>query len=314
MPVRNVVVGMQQVDRCDNPVRLAIKLAESLHATVHLVHAHDLPAILQGDGHGTRHSILDQYNDHIERRIARAVDRRSPRAPFVIHVGFGPPAERILEVAHQAGNAIIVAGAADADELRANFVGSTARALLRATEVPLLVTRKVASADVRTILLLADAHPGAPRAHSRALRIVAPILSAAGVTAVPLLVDEEGGARIGGMLSRLGRVETNQVERVLRACDVRHSVLDTILRHGSLQEAVFGAEGDFRPDLTVFAGGGSASQKTGLRSLAEAAVHRGEGAVLLMPGRSPRHALLPVRVSPRVQALVRVSPERVAHA
>jgi nucleotide-binding universal stress UspA family protein len=315
MQVRNVVVGMQQADRCDNPVRLAVKLAESLHATLHVVHAHDLPEILWNGGTRATRSILDHYHEHLERRMARAVELRSPRAPLVFHVGFGPPAERIFEVAQQARDAVIVAGAADPDDLREDFVGSTTRALLRGTQVPLLVTRKVATADVRTILLLAETHPGAPRVHGRALRIVEPILSPAGVTAVSLLVyGEEGAWRNGKMMTRIGEVERSQIERVLQSCAVKHSVLDTILRHGTLREGVFGAEGDFRPDLIVFAHVGAPSQNTELRLLAEDSLRREEGAILLMPGQTMGQTALPVRVSSRAQALAPASLARIAHA
>ncbi len=157
-PIRSIVAGIAELSEHEPVLGSAVELADRTGATLHLVHAYELPDLMWDayarmgymDG-----EALQQYSDgirqHMELRVREITD-----SPHVhCHALAGPPAPMIEDVAQREEADLILVGATRRGAIARAMLGTTAQRVLRTGSAP--------APAVRTELLRSLAEAGIER-------------------------------------------------------------------------------------------------------------------------------------------------------
>lgn len=135
----------------------AAALARSLGATLHAVHAFELPApalaglSLPPPDAGLRH----EWAEEVGRRLCEQA-ARFPGVEVKCHAVEGSPAVVLCEIAARLRSGLLVVGATRRGRLWRGILGSTAEGVLRAATVPVLVLHQSLTLPLERILLTTD--------------------------------------------------------------------------------------------------------------------------------------------------------------
>jgi nucleotide-binding universal stress UspA family protein len=162
-PNHSVVAGAGRVDEPDPAVAAAATLARRLGATLHVVHAYDLPSPIQ-EAYARelfldRH-LLDRYGDDLAARLEAMVRAHEPDVDVVCHAVEGSAGECVVEVAREVGAALIVVGASRGGRFWQQFLGTTAEAVVRSSAAPVMVIRRPFARPAERVLLTTDLSAG----------------------------------------------------------------------------------------------------------------------------------------------------------
>jgi len=288
-----VVIGTTLGEASDQVVATGAEIARAMGATIHLVHAFEVPTVAVT---GAPFSPLvfqaapgwqelepvarTRMNDQIERL------RLGGAGPLVQHVEQGP-AHRVLgEVARREAADLIVVGAADS--FAAHLFGSTASRMVRKARCPVVVLRGALPMPPHKVLLPVDLSPISGEVVTRclalldrwcggrkaitveALHVVAPAGYEGFVPHFDLDGAKRAGAeRLGDFLAAAG-CAGRQVVRRARFGGPREEILNHIAANG--------------PDLVVMGTHGlSGFERFLLGSVAEAVVRACRTSVLVIP-------------------------------
>jgi CPA2 family monovalent cation:H+ antiporter-2 len=174
-PLR-VVIGTTLGEAEDELVVTGGRVARALGATIHLVHAFELPLPLAGapfmpmafEAPLELDEISGSLGDRMEQQIARL--RLADGGQIVRHVTPGPAHLAICEVAAREDAGLIVVGATDT--LAAHAFGSTASRVLRKSTCPVLVLRGALALPPRRVLLPVDLSPISGEVVTRGLELL----------------------------------------------------------------------------------------------------------------------------------------------
>lgn len=189
-PIRTIVVGIAEVEEQDPQFAPAVELAERVGATLHLVHA--FPVFNANLLH------LDAFEvspaEEVERRLDAARGRFEATASrvysgdhLVFHLIPGSASEAILDVADREGADLVIVGATRRGIVASTTLGTTAQRVLRASRVPVLVTRRPTSDHPRRVLLTTDLTKLSGGVHERGIDLLTTLWGAQGVHVRSLL-------------------------------------------------------------------------------------------------------------------------------
>lgn len=219
-PIRTIVVGVASLDEQDphagdgnaDPVLApTLRLARSLGAELHVVHAFEVPAELAWANGGALPSLrlADQVEERLETELASLPGGDGVHCRAVE----GPAAPRLCDVAEEVEADLLVVGASRRGRAWSGILGSTAGQVLAESPVPVLVVHRPFGAALRRVLLTADLTAAGADALTRALDVVA-ALSGRGVPELRCLHVVDFDTLLPGqrpdVLERAGRERLGQ--------------------------------------------------------------------------------------------------------
>jgi universal stress protein E len=208
--IRTLVVGTSRVDELDPAVPMALALASRLGATLHVVHAYDLPSPIQA-AYAREvfldQQVLDRYGEDLRLRLDATVRPHAAGVELEVHTLEGSAAECITELAEEVGADLVLVGASRGSRIWRHVLGTTAEGVVRATRVPALVLRRPVD-PARRVLLTTDLSDGGAELHRRAVRLVRALSGAAELRCVLVVqLDTMPLELRGEMIERLARRE-----------------------------------------------------------------------------------------------------------
>lgn len=179
--IRTLVVGVATLsdddpvlapDHGDPVLAPAAELARRLGATLHVVHAYELPPpVLTGYPDylpALASTFPESYEGQILARLEAAM-ARFPGVDAVCHAVEGPAGRAICDVADREHAGLVVVGATRRGRVWRNLLGTTAERVVRASHVPVLVLHGPFTRPVRRVLLTTDLSPESGALHDRGL-------------------------------------------------------------------------------------------------------------------------------------------------
>jgi nucleotide-binding universal stress UspA family protein len=303
MRIRNLVVGVASLTDDDpavsppgeDPVLApAVELARRLGATLHVVHAFELPEPVLAAS-----AAAAPFNDpSLPLRLAldaRAVlERRVERFGYPAircHVREGSPARVIREVAARVDAGLVVVGATRRGKAWRNLLGSTAERVVRTSPVPVLVMHQPFARPVRRLLVATDLSDAGAALLDRGIRaadaLFGDALEVRGVTVVAL------GIPLPPPL-REDSVRRAAAEGLRRFLDARPGgkAMEAKVRFGEVAREIAREAEEWGADLVVLGAYGRGGFSRFLLGSNAMATLRGLGCnALVVPGteRSARH-------------------------
>jgi len=171
---KTIVAGVSELGAYDLSLRTALELGRRSGATVHLVHAFELPPLM-GAAPGADLGYAEQWvrlGPELQAGLEEAARPLRGDAPVVCHAVAGPAAAVIRDLADETGAGLVVVGAAHAGRMRQAFLGITAQRVLRAVHAPVLVVREPLRGVPPRVLLTTDLSPLSAAVHERGLDAV----------------------------------------------------------------------------------------------------------------------------------------------
>jgi nucleotide-binding universal stress UspA family protein len=184
-PIRTIVLGVAALTG-DDPrgsaahedpaLASAANLARSMGATLHVVHAFELPVPAAAG------VALPQPLDEVRGAYAEALSRQvaaqaahwaglEPRC----HVVEAPPVTAVCDIADRVGAGLVVVGATRRGRVWRGVVGSTADGVVRSSPVPVLVLHEPLKLPIRRVLLTTDLSEPSVGLLTRALETIGAI-------------------------------------------------------------------------------------------------------------------------------------------
>ena len=164
-PTRSIVLGIAGLrgddpragpSRTDPALASAATLARSAGATLHVVHAYELPApALAGLTLPLPADARRRYTAGITERV-RAQAAEWPQVDVRCHVVEGSAADAICDTAARLHAGLIVVGATRRGRMWRGLIGSTAEGVVRESTVPVLVLHQPLALPIRRVLLTTD--------------------------------------------------------------------------------------------------------------------------------------------------------------
>ena len=140
---RTVLVPLDFSEHSAHALRLAIALARGSGATLHLVHAYEVPlGAIPPYGVAIPETLLAQVRDAAARRLEKASHEVDDAGlPCEIHVVQGPAADAIVEETKRLAADLIVMGTRGHTGLKHVLLGSVAERTVRMAPCPVLTAR-----------------------------------------------------------------------------------------------------------------------------------------------------------------------------
>lgn len=156
--LRNIVIGVADTTREDPQLSAAIALAATLDATLHVVHAYEIPdperyPYLQLTVFTP--VSLQQIFDREQRALEAQVRAITDSGHVKCLARPSPAALALLDVADEVDADLIIVGASHHGRLARAIVGTTAQRVIRRSELPVLVVRGEGE-SVQRVLLTTD--------------------------------------------------------------------------------------------------------------------------------------------------------------
>ena len=273
--IRTIVAGISQPE--DDPVLApAHELAERCGAFLHLVHSPEVPDMVWNGGRA--HVRSGPENDRV-----------------AYHPVHGPPGPAIVALARAVTADLIIVGASRGNRFSTALFGSTARAVAREAEAPVLVLRGHAPQHVSRVLMTTDLSPLSATAYEVGLDIVETLFPGdPALRALDVAFDDPSLAPPlrGTMFDDLA---ADELEAFLRARRERKRSIEPRLRFGDpVGEIVEEADG-WRADLVVLGTHGrTGAARVLLGSTAEGVTAKVNCSVLLVSRKVATRVTLPV--------------------
>jgi nucleotide-binding universal stress UspA family protein len=273
-----ILVGYDGSAPGDQALRLVTGLAWPAASECRIVVGSGTPFATYAPGMvadaGTLQTIYDAQQEEAE-RLATAASRRvdRPGLDATWEVGFGRPANTILDAADRFGPDLLVVGSRGLGPLTSALLGSVSEELVDHAPCPVLVAR---GSELRRVVLAEDGSPDALAAGTLLLRW--PIFGASrirviSVSEVPALPDlpTKTAAIAGHRVAQEAFATTDELARTTTDRLVRAGLhADTSVRQGDPAAEILAAAGDWSADLIIIGTRG----QTGLTRLLHGSVAR----------------------------------------
>ncbi len=155
--IKTVLIGTTLNPSGDRLVASGIRLARSMGARVHLVHAYDVPVV-----HGAPSPLdvpIGEFLDAGRRALGERMDRQIARLGLGAEeiagttLDLGSPHRVLIEAARRCDADLIVVGAVESAEAASRLIGSTADRVVRRADRPVLLVRGELSLPLARVLL-----------------------------------------------------------------------------------------------------------------------------------------------------------------
>ncbi len=152
---QTVLIGTTLNPAGDKLVASGIRLAQSMGARIHLVHAYELPRVPFPIGGVPVGELLDVERralaERMEQQIARLGLRREEIAETTLDLG--SPHRVLVETARRIDADLVVLGAVESGEALSRLLGSTADRVVRKADRPVLLVREELAVPLQRVLL-----------------------------------------------------------------------------------------------------------------------------------------------------------------
>jgi nucleotide-binding universal stress UspA family protein len=148
---QKLVVPVDFSEHAEAALDAALALAKTSKATVHLVHAYEIPlGTIPPYGVEVPQALLIGVRDAAARRLEKAADKvRASGVACEAHLSHGPTATTIAETAKQLGADLIVMGTRGLTGLKHVLLGSVAERVVRTAPCPVLTLKSDGAAFTR---------------------------------------------------------------------------------------------------------------------------------------------------------------------
>ena len=273
--IRTIVAGIGQPE--DDPILdPARELAARCGASLHLVHAPEVNDLVWSERRARLHA-------------AGLGDR------VAYHPVHGPPGPAIVALARSVSADLVIVGATRARRLKAALFGSTAQAVAREAEAPVLVLRGHAPQHVSRVLLTTDLSPLSASAYEVGLDIVEALFP--GDTALRALEVPFDDPSLAPPLrgTMFDDDAADELNAFLRARRTRERPVEPKLRFGDPVHEIVEESKDWRADLVVLGTHGrTGAARVLIGSTAEAVVAKVDCSVLLVSRKVVGRVTVPV--------------------
>jgi universal stress protein E len=252
-PIRTIVAGLGTLSADDPVLASALKLASSLGATLHLVHAYHLPEPI-GAAYAREifldRRLLDRYGDQLQVELESVVRQLEPGEDVHCHAIEGPASECLAEFGAEVGADLLLVGATRRSRLWRQFLGTTAEGVIRSATVPVLVLRQPINAARARVLLTTDLTAASALTHRQGVKL-ARSLFAGGTPALRtlLVVQHDGPLSLHLRADLLQQVGQNELGRFLAANG--ESAGAGRIRVGEPDEEILSEAAEWQADLVV---------------------------------------------------------------
>jgi nucleotide-binding universal stress UspA family protein len=285
--IRTVVVGVASTDADDPLVELGVRMAESVGATLHLVHAFTLPEpMLQpyAELEWLNPQNVEQHRNALAQRLSARVQRFSPSVPVHCHVLPGPSATVLAAVADETAADLVVVGATRRGTLSRTILGTTAQRVLRGTRVPTLVVRDPFPIPVKRVLLTTDLSPLSAAVHTRGAELATRLFGEIEAMRSVLVVGYEVSTPPPLRTDLVHAAAAAEMRAFLDECDAPGRAIEARVRIGEASGEIVSEAADWPADLLILGTHGrSGTQRFLLGSVAEATVRSALCSVLVIP-------------------------------
>ncbi len=287
-PIRSLMMGVASLQDPEPLLLAAVELADSLDATLHLVHAFDLPettfrAYSQDPRVARR--FEDQYGDAMRDELVARVSELTSSSRIRCDAVAGEPCEVLCDRAEALGVDLLVVGGTRHGRLLRTLLGSSAERVIRNSAVPVLVLRSHFYRPLRRVLLTTDLSELSTAAHDRGVELVRAMFPTDAPEIRSLLVvwhDLASPTQTGGeTLERLAKADLDAflAERPEHGLPVSSRV-----RVGNPAREIAAEAAACDADLVILGTHGrSGSSRLLLGSVAETTVRNTGGNVLVLP-------------------------------
>jgi nucleotide-binding universal stress UspA family protein len=291
--IRTIVVGAPTVTEKDAGVAAAADLARRTGATLHVVHAFDLPNPIQAayarelylDG-----PVLERYAGELRARMETALRGTVAGCVAEFHARAGAAAECIGRVATEVDAALVVVGASRGSRIWQQFLGTTAEGVIRHAPCPVLVLRRPPTAPLQRVLLTTDLSPGSEAVQREGVALVQRLFDGEPPVYRCLLVVQADTMPFefrAEVVERLGERELETF--ILRAHADGGPPVEPRVRLGNGADEILAEAAEWQADLLVVGThGGGAGRRSLLGSVAGATLRASAANVLVLPLPAPR--------------------------
>ncbi len=142
--VRTILVAVDFSETSDHALDLALDLAKTLGATVHVAHIYQIPVYGFPDGAFLAGpEVAARLAQASQRGLDEVVARHADRGVTIIgHLREGPAHEGILEAAEEAKADLLVLGTHGRGVIAHALLGSVSEKVVRTSKTPVLTVRK----------------------------------------------------------------------------------------------------------------------------------------------------------------------------
>ncbi len=290
--IRTIVVGVEARSEPDPVLRPAIELAARLEATLHVVQGFmftdPLLDAYAGAGY-LRPETIASFGRDLQATLERQVEAITDRTSGRVHTVAGPPCPAIIEAANEVGAELIIVGATRHGSFPLSLLGSTSRAVLKRSPVPVLMMRPGVPPIPRKLLLPTDLSASS----GSALQLVLALAEGApegGPEIRALLVIDESLLRLPLEQRLLRKVAEEQLSEFLQSAAPEAKPMQQVIRCGKPAVEILAEAKSWEADLMVLGTHGRKGlDRVLLGSVAEAAIRNAPCNVLVVPQtREPR--------------------------
>ena len=287
--IRDLVVGVEMGRYGDPVLRSASELAQHLNAALHVVHGYMLSDPLL-DAYARAgylgEQTLTQFGQNIQAALQAQVDAVIPGLAASARAVAGSPATAMLELAHEVDADLILVGSTRHDRLPLSLLGSSCRAVIRRSELPVLMLRPDRPGVPLKVLVATDLSPLAEAAYHESLAIAG---GSAAVEMRCLLVVSEALMMLPLERRLLDRVAEEELEEFTQGLAIEGRPVERVIRRGDPAAEIAAEASEWRADLIALGSHGRRGMERFLiGSVAESILKTSPCNVLVVP-----HAVQP---------------------
>lgn len=301
--IRNIVLGVAELAAPDPHLPAAVELARALGARLHVVHAYPLPGPMLHPVPPHESFTLDavqQLHGVTQSRLEASVRKASEGLRIPCRALPGPADLAILDIGDEVGADLVIVGATRHGALPRSLLGTTAQRVLRASRIPVLVSRHRDFRPLRRVLLTTDLSELSANVHERGIGLLSVLGQERNLELRSLLVadddellegDPEPGVRGEGAAGRL------------EAFLARHDAgmrAEGVVRTGEPAREITAEAVDWNADLLVLGTHGrTGASRLLIGSVAESVLKSAPCDVLVIPRKRPfgRQEIVPMRAA-----------------
>lgn len=302
-PIHTLVYGLAE-PRDDDPLLAeALRAAERLDATLHVVHAFYLPDPMvdsYGGMIGLGPEEITTYREAQRERVeafVRAAGGEERGAKVVCHAEPGSADRVLLAVAARVKADLLLVGATRRGTLARTILGTTAQRVVRGARVPLLVLREpLVPPEARSprVLLTTDLSALSAAVQERGLDTIAALWDEVPELRALLVVWHEAGLSAIVSAERLLEAASAELDAYLAERRPRGRPVEAAVAVGDPAKEIVREAAEWGADLLVLGTHGrSGTSRLLLGSVAESVVRTVLSNVLVVPAATVSEALRP---------------------